>query len=215
MTDSNLITVAEISTLAPDLVLTSYDNPTLSGMISGASKQVSDYLRYSPLAETITDELKEAKITSEGDLLIWPEKIPVITLSSLALTKGSSTVTVTLTDGANNRYNIPQNARHIRFAYGDVLLTGNPSIVNLYALRGTVFYAKYTYRAGFEVSQLPFLFKQATILYLRDSISRTLNPSGATRISQGGISLEFATRKGKSDLIQDAENLLAPYRRVV
>lgn len=215
MTDYNLITVSEISELAPDLDLSAYTDPTLSGMISGASKQVSDYLRYTPIVENIVDELKDGKITSEGDLLIYPEKIPVVSVSSVELTKGTSTVTVSLSDGENNRYNIPVNRRHIRFNYSDVLLAGNPVVLDVYSLRNTQFYIKYSYRGGYEVSALPYVFKQATVLYLRDALSRTQNPSGAKRISQGGISLEFSQKNGKSDLVEDAERLLAPYRRVV
>lgn len=215
MTDLNLITVAELALYAPDLDTSRYDATTISGLISGGSKMATDFLQFTPLAEDIANELKEAKITTDGDLLIFPAKIPIISISSLSISKGSTDISVTLTNSAGDpKYNIDYNRRHVRFPYGEITLSGVPIFTDFYALKSTQFYTKMSYRGGFEVSALPMPIKQAVVLYMREQITRSFNSSGATRISQGGISLEFAQKEGKSDLVRDAERLLAPYRRI-
>lgn len=215
MTDSNLITIAEFQAEAPEVDLARYTTETISGMITKASKMVSDYLLYTPLQETITDETKQARITSEGDLLIYPEKIPVASVSSIALFKGATSISLTLTDGSgNNKYNIDVTQRTIRYPWGEITLQGVPIFTDFYALRGTHFYTKITYVGGYTSANLPPTIKKATMLYLRDLLSRAQNTAGAKKISQGGITMEWMQKEGKSDLVEDAERMLRNYRRI-
>lgn len=217
MTEVNLITTADFQAYAPEVDISQYTEPTLSGMISQASAMVSDYLDYSPVLETITDESKKGMVTTDGDLLIFPNKLPVQSVSSIGVYKGTTTVSITLTDSAgNNRYNIDYTKRNVRVPWGEVAITGNPVFNNFFQLRGLEFYTKMTYQGGWAYSELPRAIKQATILYVRDIISRKYNPQGASRISQGAITIEFAQRKdgSTSDLVSDAQKLLQTYRRI-
>lgn len=215
MTDSNLLTVSEFAQLCPEVNTAQYTPATISGMISTASKQVSDYLDYTPLAEDIVDELKQARITSEGDLLIFPEKLPIVSVSSIAIVKGATSIDVNIAQvNGNDRFNIDFNRRYISLPFSELAYQSSPIFLNFYNLHSRLFYAKMTYRAGYEPSALPGTIKQATALYMRDILARSMNTSGANKISQGGISLEFSSTEGKSDLIKDAERLLGPYRRI-
>lgn len=216
MNHINLINTTEFREYAPEVDLSLYNDTTISGMISQATTLVEDYVGYSPYAEDIVGELKESLIDSNGDLIVRPEKIPVISVSSLKLAKGSPAgdVDIVLTNESGDKYNIDFSGRYIRFPFGEMTLTGSPIFSNFYNLRGKQFYTKISYRGGYEPSDLPAVFKQATIMFMRDIISRSSNPSGATRISQGGISLSYEQRDGKSDLVFDAERILRPYRRV-
>lgn len=216
MTDTNIISTTQFTQYAPEIDVSSYTDATLSGIISMASKQVSDYLMFTPIAEDIVDEVKDASIDTNGDLVIFPAKIPVISVSSLKLTKGTTNLTLNLTDNNGNaRYNLNYTKRYIRFPNSEMIVNGTSTIPNFFYLRGTQFYVTMSYRGGFEVASLPAAITQATILYIREYLSGKDNTSGAKKVSQGGISLEyFDGKNNKSDLVSDAERLLAPYRRI-
>lgn len=217
MTDNNLLTVAEIAQFAPELDTSSYDAPTISGLITQASKQVADYLEYSPLAEDIVGEIKDGRITTEGDLLIFPRKLPIISLSSLAILKGPTEVALTLENSqSQTKYNIDYNKRTVRYPYSELAYQATPVFINFYGLRGQQFYTKMNYRGGFEVPDLPATIKQACLLFFRDLLSNQNNPAGANRLKQGLV--EFDYRSGgaytESKFVTDARRLLNPYRRV-
>lgn len=216
MNSLNIITTNEFGEFAPEIDTSQYSDPTLSGIISQASGMVDEYLGYSPYAEDITDELKNGMVSIEGDIVIFPQKIPVISVSSIKIAKGSSSwdIDLTLTESGNAKYNIDYTKRNIRFPYASLSLQSASVFSNVFALRGSQFYTKTSYRGGYEPSDLPSPIKLATVLFARDILSRSQNTSGAKRISQGGISLEFSERDGKSDLIIDAERILRPYRRI-
>lgn len=219
MTDNNLITVAEVGQYAPEIDTSQYSAPTISGMISQASKVVSDYLMFTPFAEDIVNEVKQARITTEGDLLIFPEKLPIATISAIAITKGTTTAALSLTDGAGNaRYNIDYTRRHIRFAFVDMIFSNTPVLINPYDLRYNTFYVKMSYRGGWEVASLPAVIKQATLLILRDIFANQNNPMGANSIRQGSLSFSYSSGFGagqtESKFIKDAKRLLNPYRRI-
>lgn len=215
MTDYNLITVTEFQANVPELDLSQYDAPTISGMISRASKMVSDYLLFTPLQETIVDEVKTAMIDSMGDLVIFPNKIPVVSVSGISIMKGATTVEINLLDGNNTpKYNVDYSGRHIRYPNGELTLQGVPIFTDFMALRGTQFYTKITYTAGWTPSSLPQTIKEACYLFMRDIVSKKFNITGATELSQGGVSYRFSNSSGKSKFQTEAEKLLNPYRRV-
>lgn len=214
MTDSNLITVAEIGQFAPEVDTSRFDAPALSGIIGQASKVASDYLLYSPLAEDINNEVKQGLVTVEGDLLIFPQKIPIISVSAISIYKGSTSVALTLQSGGVNKYNIDYEARHIRYPYDEITLQGTPVFTDFYSLRGLQFYTKISYRGGWEQASLPQSIKQAVVLLVKDIISGQYNQVGASEIRQGSLSFRFVNPQGKSKLVQDAYRLLNPYRRI-
>lgn len=219
-TDLNLITVSEFASFAPEVDTTRFDSPTISGIISQASRQVSDYLQYSPLAEDIVNEIKTAKITTEGDLLIFPEKLPIATVTAITLTKGTSNIDLELTDsGGNTKYNIDFTRRHIRFPVVEMVFQGQTTVLNPWDLKYSQFYVKLSYRGGYEVSELPSTIKQATVLLTKDIISNQYNQMGANRLRQGLVEFDFRSGLGNSGdgvskFVKDAQRLLASYRRI-
>lgn len=217
-TNLNIITITEFQNECPEVDISQYVPATISGMITDASGMVSDYLRYTPIAEDIVDEVKEAHVTTEGDLIINPAKPPIVSVSALAVTKGTTTLNITLTSSAGEpKYNLDFAKRYLRVPGAEIQLSGTFSLNSLYSLRESQFYTKMSYRGGFEASAIPPAIKQACILFVRELLSRRFNTSGAKKISQGGISVEYSMRNvddDKSDLVKDAERLLRPYRRI-
>ncbi len=216
MTNTNIITTIEFAQYAPEIDTSRYTDTTVSGFIGMASEQVNQYLGYSPLAEDIVNERRNSKITSEGDLLVFPTKVPIITVSSLSIVKGAVTISLPLTDGNSlPRYTIDFTGRNLRLVGGYAIFTGYPMVTNFYALKGQQFYTSMDYRAGYEIGQIPSSIKLATSLFVRDIIARSYNTTGATMIRQGGITISYSDNKeGESDLVRDAKHLLNPYRRI-
>lgn len=214
MTDYNIITVTELGQFAPEIDTALYDAPTISGLISQASKVATDYLEYTPFAEDIVDEVKQGMVTVDGDLLIFPAKLPIISVSSISIFRGATTVSLNLQSGGVNKYNIDYTARHIRYPYEEITLQGTPVFTDFYSLRSAQFYTKASYRGGWEPSSLPGSIKQAVVLLTKDLLTSQYNKMGATRTSQGAVSFEFRDRFGESKLKQLAYKLLNPYRRI-
>lgn len=214
MNYDNLLTVSELTGLAPDIDLSSFDSPTVSGMISSASRQVSDFLGFSPYAENMT-ELVEGRVTTEGDLLIFPAKIPVISVSAISLKRGATSISLQLTTGNETKYNIDFTGRNIRYPFEEISLQGVPMFSNFYALRSRQFYVSLSYRAGWEPSDLPRPIKDATVLFLRDFVTNKYNQMGATALRQGAVSFEYGGGAyQESKFIKDAKRLLGPYQQV-
>lgn len=216
MTDNNIITVTEFGLLAREVDTTKFSSPTISGMISQASKQVSDYLEYTPFAEDIANEMKPGMVTTEGDLLIFPAKPPVISVSTIAIVKGTTSVSLTLQAEGVDRFNIDYTKRNVRYPYHELSTSGPSVLGDFFSLRGQHFYTKMSYRGGWEVSEMPAVIKQATILYMKDLLYAQFNTMGLTRLRQGNIEFGFGNmnKSGKSAAITAAEKLLNPYRRV-
>lgn len=214
-TNVNIISTAQFQQFAPDADISQYNDPTVSGIISQASQIVADYLEYTPVAEALVDEQASGIITTDGDLVIYPNKIPIIEVTGLFIAKGATSIAITLTNSSGTpKYNLDYTNRYIRYPYGEITLQGVPIFTNFYSLRGTQFYTRLSYRAGFEPYNMPPSIIQATILIVRDILAKKYNQSGATKIQQGGISLEFSQfNAGESALMKEAKRLLGPYRR--
>lgn len=215
MTDTNIITVDQFKQFAPEVDLTKYNDPTVSGFISNGSRMASDYLYYTPLAEVIVDEVKQGIVTNEGDLLIFPNKVPIISLSSVNIFRGATTVALGLTSGGVNKYNIDYTNRNIRIPYQEMLLQGTPVFTDFYSLRGVQFYTKISYEGGWTYDNMPPSITQAVVFLVKDLMSGQYNQMGVSRMSQGSLSFAYSGKDGgKSKLLQDAYRLLNPYRRV-
>lgn len=216
MTNLNLITVTDFQNYAPEVDISSYSGATVSGMINQASQIASDILQYTPLAEDIVGEIGEGRITTEGDLVIFPAKVPVQSVASIKLVKGTTEVNLTLLDSeGNTRFNIPWQKRHIRYPNYEFSTQTAGLLTNFWSLRGTQFYYKMNYRAGFEASDLPASIQHAVTLIVRDIIAQRNNTTGADSISQGGISFTYGSSgMGDSAYMKEAKKILGDYRRV-
>lgn len=209
-----IITPAQFGQFAPEVVVSQYTPETISGLLLQASSIVSDILGYTPIAENLTNELATASITTDGDLVIFPGKLPVNSVTAIGIQKGATNISINLTDGAgNNKYNLDYSQRTIRYPYGEITLTGVPIFTDFYALRGNQFYTKISYNGGWSYQNLPGSIQQAVVLVMRDILAKRENSSGAIEMSQGAVSLKFSDKDTKSRLIKEAERLLRPFRR--
>lgn len=215
MVDVNIISQDQFASFAPEVDLSQYNAPTISGMIGMASAMVSRYLQYNPVAETITNEVKNGIIGTQGDLIIYPAKVPIISVTGISIFKGATSIALNLLDGNGTpKYNIDYLARSLRFPFAEITLQGTPIFTNFYSLRGTQFFTKFSYRAGFEAYAIPADIQLATVLYMREILMRRYNTVGAQEVRQGGLDFKFSLTTSKSDLVMDAERLLNPYRRI-
>ena len=215
MIDVNLITQADFQALAPGVDISQYTPVTISGLISVASSMVSDYLLFTPAKENVVNEIRDGKISPQGDLIIYVAKPPVTAVQAVAFTKGSSTVNMVLQDGnGNNKFNIDVFQRKIVFPYYEVTLTGIPIFVDFFNLRGTYFFSSTSYTGGWDTNAMPMPIKMAVVYYMRDLMGKDYNQAGADSIHEGGLGMTFTNQLGKSRFVVEAERLLRPYRRI-
>lgn len=203
-----IVTLADFLANAPDVDISRYTTATVSGMLSGAQQRAEDYLGYTLARETLTQKL-EGIITNNGDLVVFPNKRPINSVSSAMIVKGSFNASLALSSGDVYYYDIPEPLDRIVFD-GTNLQGTRASYISFSQLRGATFYVNLTFNAGYDT--LPGTISEAIYLYARDSLTRSLNSTGATSISQGALSISYSQRHGKSELVQDAESLLSDYR---
>lgn len=211
---SSYITEEELKSEYPALDLSAYTGSTISTLIQKASSKVNDFVDYSFEVETVTDEIVKGFIDADGSLIFFPRKRPINSLTSINIVKGSSDVALTITSGGDNAYTIPKTADRVVFPIHDITLN-SVDIIDFASLRNTDFYIKATYESGYAT--IPDIVKEATALYVLDTVGRSANLSGASKVSQGGISVEYGNRlfvDGRSELVLDAERILQGFVKV-
>lgn len=211
---TNLITVTEFHNYAPEVDLGAYTDTTVSGFLAMATQQVVDFLGYDPHQTREVEKKVDGYVSTQGELIFSPPKIPIVSIETLSITKANVEVNLNINTGSNTGYDISPNNRRVIVPSTWLTMVGFPLFTSFYALKGINFYLKSTYVAGYLDSEMPETIKYATSLYVRDIISRRSNTVGAKEISQGGISIKFSERDGKSDLVRDAESVLQTYKIV-
>jgi len=192
-------------------------NTQINDWIAAAEKQVNNYLGYTTasgiMREVITDEKAISHVDADSNLMIFPRKTPIISVEGIDLVKGTSTISLTLTDSdGDTRYNIPTSADYILYPEAEFSLSSTSIITSFTELRGTKFFTQLDYTAGYTT--IPADIRQATVNLVADIIMRHANKEGLESIRQGGISKSwFQRNEGKSDFYQDAITLLKPYRQ--
>lgn len=204
-----------------NLLLTNIDN-SFSGQIedwiAAAEQYIDNYLGYTTasgiLAEQIVNETSYGKIDTDLNLVIFPRKIPVISISALSVTKGTSSVAMTLTDANNNpTYDIPSSNDMI--ILGEDQINSGTSLIRSFAgLRTTRFFTKISYIAGF--TSVPADIRLATANLVAETIMRHTNKEGLNMLIQGRVTKKWDDRRFKdtdySVYKRDAMELLKPYR---
>lgn len=205
---SLVTTVTDFLASAPELDLSSYDNTTVSGILNRSQKRAEGYLDYSLYQEDTTEKI-DAIINANGDLVIYPTKLPINSLESLKIVKGSFELTINTDSPA---IDIPNKHDAIYVNGSELSYTGD-IYIDFRNLRQFTVFADITYNAGYSVETLPADIQYAIFLYARDELSRKYNTTGAKSISQGAVTISYQQRDGKSELVQDAESALSTYRR--
>ena len=183
--------------------------------IATAEKQVDNILGYTTAsgiwAEAVTAEKAKGKINGEGDLVIFPNKIPITSVSRIDLVKGTSSINLELTDSAGiARYDIPVEADRIYYPNQKFSLTGTSTIGDFFEIKHETFFTKINYIAGY--TSVPADIRMATVNLVADIIMRHANKEGLESMTQGRITKSWASRDGMSDFYLDALNYLAPYK---
>jgi len=214
--NANYISNDDFTRQNPQIDVSRYNTATISGFISDASRIVDDITNapYGFDIENITGEKQTTIITNDGDLKIFPKKIPIVSVSSIKIRRSTWEITLSLTSGGSSLLEITDPDNKV-IVYPNTFLSavGTFTINDLRDLRQWETYTVVDYRAGYET--IPRPIQQATSLIVRDLLSKNLNQSGAASISQGGISIRYASNNsGDSDFIKDAKSLLHKYKRI-
>lgn len=216
MNKVNYITVTEFQNMNPETDFTGFSDVTISGMISRASQNIDNFLQYSLGVEDIVGEKNEAMVSSNGNLIVYTAKSPIISVSAVALKLGTAVINLSMADGNGVvRYDIPWRAKSFTYPYQEIAFTGTLSIRNFYSLRGTQIFTTVSYRAGYET--IPDDVKDACNLWTKDVFVRQSNPMNLTSMTQGAISMGFGSPDsdtGESRWVKQAKGILQSYRRV-
>lgn len=210
----NYISVAEFQEAHPEIDVSQYTPATISGFISQASEHIDNFCNVDGFDfKAVVSEQSQSLIKKNGDLLIFTRRFPIVDVSEIKLRRAASTLTLTLSQGSQVYWEKTSDARNIAYINQILSGTGNFVIRDLSELRNMDFYTIISYTAGYQT--IPNVIKRACMLLVRDILSKRLNVAGASSITQGGISIKYSERDGKSDDMIDAESLLQEYVRVV
>lgn len=212
---ANYITQDEFSADHPATDLSQFTASTVSGMISKASQYVDNFCQVDGFdLQTVIAEKAEAIITNEGDLLVFPRRLPVNAVYAINLSRGSLSMDLLTVSGTGSLVQIPTRATSFRYPNTFLTNVGTFTINDLAALRGQNMLCTVNYLGGYQT--IPPTIKAATMLYFRDLVNKRLNTAGASQITQGGITIKYSEKDdGKSDDTRDAEGLLQGYVRRV
>jgi hypothetical protein len=219
--DYSYITVDELN-IAPEVDISNYTTASglvsLSGVINRASRWVDKLLDIAPknlITEDVSNEVVAGMVDSDSNLVVYPEKYPINSISSLILMLGNENITLQLTDGSGaNRYNIDHSGFSVLYPWSQFSYSGTVSVANFWELRSYKFFTKMSYNAGYDLSSIPTGIKDATILLCKVILARTPdNRTAIKRISQGGVSIEYDT--DTRDDYQEAVEALQPFMRGV
>lgn len=216
MEKANYISTTEFQDWNPETDFTNFTTVTLSGMITRASDWIDKFLGYSLKVEDITGEKQDAIINSDGDLVIYTRKIPIVSVSQIKLVLGTYDYTLDLESGSGEaKYDIPDPANKIYYPIYELSGSGEGylDLQKFLSFRSRRIFAKVNYRAGYAT--IPDAIKDAVNLVAKDIFMRQVNPMNLKSASQGGITMVYADQEaGESDLIKDAMRILQPYRKV-
>lgn len=214
----NLITQAEIEAYAPDLDLSQYSAATISGMISRASKRITQYCNVDGFFKAaVTAEKDRVTINPAGELVISFRRRPVVPadVSAIRLMSSGVNQALVLTQGGESVFQIPNPGTYLVYPSNYVIAMGR----GLLTLRAADLMYEIDYTGGYatDITDIPGDLKEACTLYIRSQLGKRFNPAGASSFSQGSVSMGFSGNKsGKDQNIQEAEAILAEYvRRVI
>ena len=191
----------------------------LEDWVAAAEEHVNKYIGYTTasgvLKEAITNENAAGRVDTDGSLVIFPRKIPIVSLEGITLLRGTTTIDLELENGdGDKRYNLPPASDYILFPGDELSISGSSTLTSFYSLRSTKFFSRIDYTAGFD--PIPADIRMATVNLTSDMVMRHANKEGLESITQGRVSKRWRQRYfndfGESDFILDADKLLDHYR---
>lgn len=185
--------------------------------IAAAEDVVNNYTGYTTAsgiyAEEFIDEIStRSSVDALGNLKVFPRKAPLISVSSLGFTRGTSNTSVSLLSGTTPRYQIPESGQYLYYPGSEFTMTGNQSFLGGFReARYGAYFTKMSYVAGYRTT--PAAIRLATVNLVADTIQKHKNKDGLEQLTQGRVTQRWRQRRGgTSDFYQDAMNLLKPYR---
>ena len=185
--------------------------------ISAAEVRVNGYIGVTTASglwnESITNETNEAKVDGDLNLVIFPRKRPINSVSAIDLIKGSQSLALDLTTSDNtNRYLIPVQNNYIICPNREISVTAQSTLIRNFAdIKYQRVYTRIDYIAGY--TSIPKDIQLATTLLTADTFMRQSNKEGLISITQGRVSKRWADRKdGRSDFEIQAFDILSDYR---
>jgi len=219
---SSTLSYATITDLE-NLLLVSVDNSFTAQVekwISGAETKVNNYLGFTTASglwnEQVTGELIDSRVDGDLNLVIYPRKRPINSVSKIELWKGTQNMSLGLTDDSGNtRYIIPAQKNVV--VYPSTELDTSSASYSLSSFAGVKFsrwYTKMDYIAGYTT--IPLDITEATVLLTADTFMRHANKEGLVSLTQGRVSKRWQERSlrgdGKSDLEEQAYRQLNHYK---
>jgi hypothetical protein len=208
-TTINLTTTSGFKVRNPEIDVSVWDDATLSGFISRATRAMQNYCNVDGfMARTISGETAKAVISVQGDLVIYPRVRPLTAsgIQSISLVKGGFSTTLTLS-GANSTYfQVPYPYTSLVYpssyltGTGTIGFAGSSQFISLQSA-GTFYVINYT--AGYTTA--PEDLQDACDLYVRDYCLRRLNPLGMQEMRQGSVQMSRTIRSSalNADLINN------------
>jgi hypothetical protein len=187
----NLATVSGFKSRNPELDVSAWNDATVSGFISTATRSIQSYCNVDGfLSQTVSGEQCKAVISSFGDLIIYPHIRPLRQggINALRLVKGGFTTNLLLSGGNQLYYNVPYPytsfvyASSYLAATGTLLLGGSQTLLSL---KGSGVYCELDYVGGYAT--VPEDLQDACDLWTRDIVTRRMNPMGAQDVQQGSF----------------------------
>ena len=213
----NLIDNTYVTNNAPELDLSQYAATTVSGIITQASTNVSNYCQVDGwLQQTVTSERERAHINSSGDLIISFRRRPVVqgTVTGVRLRTVSVNQSLTLNDGqTGDIYFIPRPGTYMVYPSNYLISFGR----GLIALRGANLFYEVDYTGGYAPGAVPADLQEATMLYVRDILAKRYNPTGMDMFRQGSMQSMTRRTNGLTQFVEQARDILdqGGYRRLV
>lgn len=218
----NLIDNTYVANYAPELDLSQFSTTTISGMITQASANVRNYCSVDGfLQSAVVSERGRANINSQGDLIISFLRRPVSQgdVSAVRLRTVSVNQSLTLQSGGSDIYFIPDPGTYMSYPSNYLISFGR----GLMALRGANLFYEVDYTGGYTqgfvsgYQTVPEDLKEATLLYLRDLLSKRFNPTGMDMFRQGSMQVQTSRGNGLSMFVAQARDILdrSGYKRIV
>lgn len=215
----NLTDTAGFKARNPEIDVSVWNDNTLSGMISRATRAIQNYCQVDGFwATTVSGETAKAVIDSTGNLVIYPRIRPIAAsgIQSIQLVKAGFSTNLTLSGSGQTYFQVPYPYTSIVYpssylaGTGTLMIGGSSQLVTL---KGAGVFYVLGYTGGFDT--IPEDLIDACDLYVREYATRRMNPLGAQEVRQGSFSYSRVTRSSNpnanqvdSVYIQQAQEIL-------